>query len=221
MKSEKNAAKLKGYIDKYKLNEIFVPEVEAGASLFHYEKGEMVMRSGEPVNHFTILAVGKLRVISLSETGKMISIALEEPPSLFGDIEILLKRDTLHNVVAETAVTLIGIPMALTEQYLENNVAFYKLACSSTIEKLFRSSTSYSFTLLYPAKNRLARYLLDQGSGELLYHKSKLAEHFGITPRHLGRLLAEMEKENMLKRVGRGSLQVVNPEKLKKLAVYQ
>lgn len=221
MRSERDAVKLKAYIDKYKLKDIFVPEVEKGASLFHYEKGEMVMRSGEPVNHFTILAAGKLRVFSVSEAGKMISIAVEDPPSLFGDIEILLKRDTLHNVVAETAVTLIAIPMTLTEQYLENNVAFYKLACSSTIEKLFRSSTSYSFTLLYPAKNRLARYFLDQGNGELLYHKNKLAEHFGITPRHLGRLLGEMEKEGMVLRTGRGRLQVMDAAELKKLAVYQ
>lgn len=220
MRIEKNDAVLRRYISQYELTDVFTPELMKSACLLCYKAGERVMRQDEQYEYVAIIADGLLRVCSVSPSGKAISLAIEKPPSLFGDIEFLLKRSTLHDVVAETDTILIAIPIKAAERHLEQNLAFYKLALSCTIDKLHRSSQEYTRTLLYPTKNRFARYLVQADTFRLSYNKNKLAEHFGVTPRHMGRILSELEAEGIIKREQRGVLEIINEKELQKLAAY-
>lgn len=221
MKVESNPQKLRSYAASAGISDLLLSEIKDQIRLVSYKVGETVMRAGEPAQDFSILVEGKLRVYSLSENGKSITIELVEPYSLFGDIEYLHGCDCLHNVVAETRATLISFQMNDVRAYLESNVLFYRMICKNLVNKLYVSSKNYSRTLLYPVRNRFAYYALEQmqPDGSFYYKNKDLAQHLGITTRHMSRIVTELANEGMLRRDGYDRLILIDLQKLKNLAI--
>ena len=120
------------------------PEVLRNTRIAVYEAEETVMSSGDPVTSVSVLLRGTMRLYSVSENGKLVTVAIAKPPQMFGDIEFLPGHDTLHSVVTETRAELLCFSLGDVRNYLSENVAFYRKICNNLIEKLYNTSYNYS-----------------------------------------------------------------------------
>ncbi len=211
-----DADRLRSYAAQYDMEEILTAEVRANARLVCHAQGEMIMETGDDISQILFLVEGTLRVYSLSENGKLGIVALARPPQMLGDIEYIRGVGALHSVRAETDATLIGIPIADVQKYLSSNISFYRMICNNLVEKLYQTSGEYSRALLYPAKNRFARYLLDRMDEDNLvrFSSGEAAQNLGITARHMSRLISALEREQILCRQKPKTLRILRPESL-------
>lgn len=216
MKKTDALSELRRRAEQIGIGELLTPEVEAGTRVVTYKAGQTVMVAGDEIRQVLILVEGILQVYSISEKGKLGIVAHSIPPQMLGDIEYMQGLNALHNVQAETDVVFISFPIDIVRRYLSLNIAFYRLICNNLIEKLYSTSEAYSRSLLYPAQNRFARYVLERMNGErLVYFKSgEAAEFLGITPRHMSRIITIMEKDGILCRERAKMLRVLDPERL-------
>ncbi len=191
---------------------LLTPEVLRNTRIISYDPGETVMSSGEAVTSVSVLLRGSLRIYSISENGKLATVAVANPPQMFGDIEFLKGYETLHYVVAETRAATLSFSLSDVRAYLSEQVAFYRLICNNLIEKLYSTSSNYSKVLLYNTRKLLARQLLQHcdSEGVVLCKSKDLAEHLGVTPRHISRLITELERQGAISRVCGRRLQVTD-----------
>lgn len=215
---ELDGAGLEGYIAHIGAEGFFTPELTQRARLLEYEPGEQIMTEGGEVRSLMILVSGTARISSLSPEGKLAVIAEARPPHLLGDIEYLQNRPVLHDVYAKGAVRLISVPVCALGGEMES-LNFYRLVCSSLMRKLYNTSSAYSRALLYPAKNRLAAYLLENSADGKVYMRGRaVAGLLGITPRHLSRLLGDFRRSGVLKPCGAKTYELCDVDRLTALA---
>ena len=172
------------------------------------------MAAGEEVRSLLILVSGAASISSLSPEGKFAVIAEAQPPHLLGDIEYLQNRPVLHDVHAKGPAALISVPAGALNGDMES-LNFYRLVCRNLMRKLYNTSSAYSRALLYPAKNRLAAYLLENAVDGRVY---AVAGILGITPRHLSRLLSSFRVAGILQPCGAKTYELRNIERLKVFA---
>ncbi|WP_432664396.1 cyclic nucleotide-binding domain-containing protein [Wukongibacter baidiensis] len=213
---------LKKYIDKYSLSNIFDDHSIEEIELHRYEADEMILIENSERNYFYILVEGRARVSPSSEEGKFVLLDYLQPIDILGDIEYIFNDKYYHNVKALVKTTLIAIPIKTLESYLSNNIYFYKFICERMACKIRSTSIKYSRALLYPLKSRLAKYfydLADGTNGAIKVKFKQTAEYFGISPRHLRRIVVELEETGIIKR-SNGKIIVLDSERLKDEASY-
>lgn len=216
MGGEQERSLLRQYAAKIGAEELLTPEVEVRARMVTCEAGQTVMEIGEEIHRLQILVEGYLTVYSISEAGKLCIVGHIGPPQMLGDIEYMQGVSSLHSVRAETHAVLLSFPIEDVHQYLSRNIAFYRLMCNNLIDKLYSTSSAYAKNLLYPAKNRFARYLLERvdETGAIHFSAKAASEYLGITARHMSRLITEMEQEGLLCRKKARILQILDREGL-------
>ena len=192
------------------------PEVLRNTRIAVYEAGEAVRSSGDPVTSVSVLFRGTMRIYSVSENGKLVTVAIAKPPQMFGDIEFLQGRDTLHSVVAETRAELLCFALSDVQHYLSENVVFYRMICNNLIEKLYNTSYNYSKVLQYDTRTLRAQRILQNcdENGMVCCKSKELAEYLGVTPRHISRLITELEQEGALSREDGRRLRVADRQQL-------
>lgn len=160
------------------------PEVLRNTRIAVYEAEETVMSSGDPVTSVSVLLRGTMRIYSVSENGKLVTVAIAKPPQMFGDIEFLQGHDTLHSVVTETRAELLCFSLGDVRNYLSENVAFYRMICNNLIEKLYNTSYNYSKMLQYDTRTLLAQRILQNcdENGTVCCKNKELAEYLGLHP---------------------------------------
>lgn len=206
MKVIKNDVLLKSYIKKWRLENALNSKIEY-LQLHEFKEGEMVFFSGDELNYIYIIVSGKLRIFPISSTGKEILLCLGEPLDIMGDIEYITKEKINNNVMALKDTMLIGIPKRNMAKVLDKNEEMYRFMLDTMARKLKFSGKRYYTYLLSPLKNRLAQYLYeisDKGKiNKLKVNYKNIAEFLGVSPRHLRRVLEELEEENLISREGK------------------
>ena len=217
MVTDKSPERIRQVAAELGAESLLLPEVLRNTRIVSYEEGETMMTSGDPVEEVSVLFRGAMRVYSVSESGKLVTVAVARPPEMFGDIEFLQGRDTLHSVVAETQSEVLCFALRDVRTYLAENVVFYRMICNNLIEKLYNTSSNYSRVLQYPTKTLLAQYLLRsrEADGIVSCKSRELAEYLGVAPRHISRLITELVEEGAVARESGRRLRVTDPERLR------
>jgi DNA-binding IscR family transcriptional regulator len=74
--------------------------------------------------------------------------------------------------------------------------------------------------MLYPLKSRIVKYLCDltriEKSNCLRLNMTQTAEYFGVTPRHLRRIMAELEEKKLICR-SPSRIEIIDIKALEKL----
>ena len=93
---------------------------------------------------------------------------------------------------------------------------FYRLICNNLIEKLYNTSYNYSKILQYDTRTLLAQRILQNcdENGMVCCKSKELAEYLGVTPRHISRLITELEQAGTLTRENGRRLRVVDRQRL-------
>lgn len=225
MEAIKSEVKIESYINKYLLNEFINHSYIKYVQLHIFKPQELIVVEEEYPEYLYILLEGEARVSPSSEDGRLALLDYIKPMDLLGDIEYFFSESNYHSVVALTECIFLAIPQESVRIYFKDNLEFYKFLCKNMAQKVRSTSIRYSRALLYPIKNRLAKYIYDlaifRNTPEAVTIKfSQTAEYLGISPRHFRRILSEFEEEGILMREGT-KIHIHDPEKLRSYVTYK
>lgn len=181
-----------------------------------FDKGEELCTLGEEMGSMLILLEGQVAIRSLSRSGKPALLDVAAAPALVGDIELFTGAVACQSVVAKTAAVCLQLPMVPCRSWLLEHPPFLAYLCATMAEKLREVSIQHSGEMLYPLQIRLASYLFHRSQKEgrrLSLRQNDVAAYFGVTARHLRRVLTEFEEKGYLRREGR-SVYILQEERL-------
>lgn len=189
------------------LGEIFESSVSDFCRLFAYDAGEQICREGEEIHHLLFLVEGKAKPFGMLANGRAYMFRIEEPLSVYGDLEVLEDRQYRDNVEAVTACLCLAVPMAYIRRYCLDSPVFLKYIISTLAERLRMISRNSTESLLMPLRNKLAVYLLNESAdGMTVTVRStylELAESLGTTYRHLSRVMKDMTERGLIEKKGK------------------
>lgn len=224
MKIIDNKKQIQKYITQCNLESIITNDYLQYVSLHVFAPQEMIMREDDISKYFYIILEGQSRVAPSSTTGKIALLDYLKQTDMLGDIEYFYNEPNYHSVIALTKCVLLAIDYKHLNKHFKDNLAFYRYVSHSLAGKIRNSSIRHSRTLLYPVKNRLAKYIYDLSEYEktnlITIQFNRTAEYLGITPRHFRRILAEFEGENILKRHSR-EIEIIDKDALHKYSTYK
>ena len=74
---------------------------------FHYKKGEMILRAGEPLSSVFYIKKGYVRVFSLSKIGEELTLIIFRPGDFFPTMSIIVKPLNTYFIEAMTPPVVI------------------------------------------------------------------------------------------------------------------
>lgn len=195
----------------------------ARCSLVEFSDGKQVLAAGKRLESVLVITKGAAQICSLSAEGRLVTVAEAEPPQLLGDIEYFSDEASLHSADARGRLQAVSIPLSVLERTCQGSLAFYRPICANLVKKVRRTSYEHSRALLYPARVRLARWLIGHagGSGVAIVKGVDVADELGVTPRHLSRLIGELVREGVLERIAPRHYAIRRPALLEELAYSQ
>lgn len=227
MKKLNDIKKMKKYILKYKINEIFTEDMTEYMNLFFFRKNEHICKESVDMRYLFFFVEGKVKVYITLPNGKSLLLCFYENFKVFGDVEMIDLREASSNIQVVEDSYCIGISLKDVKAHLLNDPKFLRFACTSLGEKLGACSKNSSINLLYPLKNRLARYILvtDEevtNNGERIIkfdgNLTEVSELLGTSYRHLLRTLKDFCDYGAIKKK-ENYFEVIDEKILKKLAL--
>ena len=171
-----------------------------GASVAAYVKGEVILSENMPLTHLLFVVAGKAKVCLSSDDGDDLILCYYVSEGILGDVELMTQSpDANSTVIAITDVRCIAVPLAGNAAALRENLSFLQYISVELAKKLQRSARSYMNDAMYPARERLGLYLLQNAQeGVFSERLTNTAAAIGISYRHLMRLLHELCEEGTL-----------------------
>jgi CRP-like cAMP-binding protein len=76
------------YVSRYELDKLLSPELVSALRPRRYERGEFLMRSGEPVEGLFFFVEGQAKVYHQMENGSSLLVRFYRPFEILGDVEL-------------------------------------------------------------------------------------------------------------------------------------
>lgn len=222
MKKRINTKQIKKYIEKYSLTGVIRDEFISEIEIHEYKKGEMIYQMKDELKYLYFLVEGKVLIHLQTEDGKEMHLDFGEPLDLMGDLEFINSSGIYSNVEAIKDTLLLAMPRDIVDENAKDNSKFYEMISKFLGKKLILTSKKYTQMILYPLKNRIASYIYDLSAGDDLiegFRQMEVALSYGISDRHLRRVLNELEDEMMIEK-NRDKIKILDRKRLKKLYLY-
>ena len=198
-----------------------------GCRLRRFERGEMVLRIGEPCDSFHVVVVGQVKLFVISPSGQEKVIELISPGASFAEALMFLEKPALVNAetLADSLLLTVRRDAVLAELEHDNRFALRMLAgLSRRLHGLVHDVQAYT---LQSGVQRVVGYLLrDQGVEEgtagdgrtvsLPVSKATVASRLSLTPEYFSRVLRELETAGLIE-VDKRDIRILDG---KQLAAY-
>lgn len=203
-----------GLLEKYGLT-----GVVSGPELFHFRKGEHLVREGVRLDHLLYVVEGRVKVTTSATTGKTLLICFYVPGNVLGNIEALqADRTATANAQAATDTTCIAVPIEPNREYFRGSLPFLNHLCLELATTFARSSKNNALNILYPLQTRLCSYIsMTQENGIFHENLTEVSELLGASYRHLLRTIEKLCAEGILTKGAQGYT-VSDPHELDRLA---
>lgn len=211
---------LERYIGRYELSRIFSPDLLASLRLRRYAPGQVIIRSGDPVDEALFFVEGRAKAYSTLDNGQRVLASFYLPFDVFGEAELFsCERYALTiEAMAESACLCLSATALINAA--QRNYRLLAYLCGRLGAKLTDRFAAESINLRYPVERRLASYLLaagDDGGIIAADDLGDLADYIGCSYRQLSRVVREFRARGILSG-GRGRLSVVDRAALEPLA---
>jgi CRP/FNR family transcriptional regulator, cyclic AMP receptor protein len=193
------------------------------------EAGEQLFSRGDPPCGMYAVVVGCIRVVGLTEDGKEILLALLEPPSWIGEIGVIDGDVRTHDVVAQTASTLLQVPQQELESLLAARPQYWRDVAMLLTGRLRMSFSVLEDGVSLPLEMRLARRLLltidahgelhDQTFRVVNLRQEQLATMLGTSRQTLNTVLRDYVSQGLI-RVSYGQIEVIDVDGLRRAAAW-
>ncbi len=179
-------------------------ELAQHAQRVSLEIGEILLMEGERSQTAYVVESGWLKSSKSSLNGR------EHVLQFIGAGETINETNVLADTTNATSITALepSVLYAIRRDVILSVLNRYPQLAQIIIQKL-ADTVQFLFTViedisLRSIEARLARYLLDQASGDILYRpkwatQAELANHLGTVPNVLHRTLRNLEQEGLIK----------------------
>jgi CRP-like cAMP-binding protein len=212
----------KFYTNKYGILSYFAKDLYDDIELLKFNKGDIVINTNEVMEYFYFLVKGSVKVYTVNEMGKALSLTFCEAGEILGDLEIATGDKTTCNVEVLEDCIFVVVKLETLKTVYENDTEFYKYIAKNLAVKLLRNTYQSRLNQLHSLETRLSEYLITISKDEdkTTFKLNKfvdLAELFGTSYRHLLRTFTNLEKKGIIIRK-RNVVTIIDMTKLKALA---
>lgn len=191
---------IKKFIDMYNLNEILIKDIQEKILIKHYRKGEYILEAHKGSNSIYFIVQGTVEVSCILDNGNQVCLNVLKPLEIFGDIEYINKEEVLFDVIAKSDVVVILLPFQIANEYLINNINFWKFLALEGNKKLLNTNRAIFYKSTLKAKDIFSKYIEDNG-GEITFKSlDELSSRLNISYRNLTRIIAQYVKSNTIEK---------------------
>lgn len=164
-----------------------------------------------------------MKVNHINANGNSMLCSFNSPYSIIGDLEFITQSPIINNVIAYEDCICATISLSKYHEILMNDVFFMK-AIAKILPASSKSTQNQSISLNYPVENRLAAYFVVSHKNSIVQDNFVVvAELIGCSYRQLQRVLQLFLDKKYIKKIKRGTYQIINLNALNLLGedVYQ
>jgi len=206
-----------------KLNPAEQQALSASVEWKKYSTGQNVHSASHECVGVLLIKSGELRTYIMSEDGREITLFRVSA----GEVCILsascilqsISFDVFVDAVSDTEVLIIGA--SCFAKLMEQNVHAENFSLKAAAELFSEVMWTMEQILFMSFDKRLAIFLLDEtsrtGSGTFALTHEQIAKYMGSAREVVSRMLKYFEKEGLV-RLSRGTVEVINKEKLRTMA---
>ncbi len=189
---------VEGFITKFGLERILPKDIRGKLILKHYNRGEYILESHKSSSNIYFVVDGTVEVSYILDNGNQICLNILKPLEIFGDIEYINREEVLFDVIAKTEVLVILLPFQVANEYLINNIDFWKFLAIEGNKKLLKTNRSIFYKSTLKAKDIFLKYIEDN-SGVITFNSlDELSSRLNISYRNLTRIISFFVKEKKI-----------------------
>lgn len=187
-----------------------------------YSKGEILHSADSECLGLVLIIKGGLRVYILSEDGREVTLyRLAEGDSCVLSASCILNNITFDVVIdAETETEVLVLNVGTYSILNSKNIYVENFSYKNTVDRFSDVMWAIEQILFMTFDKRLATFLIDEAaktkSTEINLTHEQIAKYLGSAREVVSRMLKNFESQGIL-RLSRGSIQILDKEKLKEL----
>lgn len=189
-----------------------------------YERGDFLMREGEPSGHVALVRRGRVKVVKLTEDGHEVVITIKGPGELLGEISALDGDPRTADVVAVETVDASLIATSDLDQFLADHHRVAHVMLRMIVGRL-RDADRRRVEFGQDVSNRVARQIvelyIDQQGGDdpsrLPLTHDELAGMVGASRETVSRALSRLRARGLIA-TERRSIRVLDVDGLRQRA---
>jgi CRP-like cAMP-binding protein len=178
------------------------------------EKGECLLRQGDPPPGLFLLRSGLGRVYTSSANGREILHAFVGPGEVIGEIEYFAGGPLSCTVEAARSTEAWFLSSSAVDALLANEPRLAIALATTMARRYHRDVARSSERVAYPVADNVLRICLarmrDHGDSRIELPKHDLAEYLGTSGRHLNRVLKSLAARGAIE-LGPGQIRRVDP----------
>ena len=187
-----------------------------------YSAGEVVVLEGEALPGLLYLQSGWIKVVKVSPAGREQVLRFLEPGETFNEVGVFADQPNPATAIALEQAGVWLIRSETVMRLLRENPAFSQFVIKKMAGRLLHLVTLVTDLSLRPITGRLARLLLQEATGDLLYRprwytQAELASRLGTVPDVVQRELARLQKAQLIE-VNRRKIIIRDEAALRQLA---
>jgi len=99
------------YVSKFDMDRFLNPKLLGQLRLFRYDMDETVIFEQSEIRYLYFLVEGRVCCAHFNSSGTLVVVALTDPLTALGDVEILNENLSSTDVVTTESTVLLGLPM--------------------------------------------------------------------------------------------------------------
>ncbi|HEY6960052.1 MAG TPA: Crp/Fnr family transcriptional regulator, partial [Candidatus Limnocylindria bacterium] len=173
----------------------------------------------DPGGHVFLIASGTVKISVQEEDGQEVVVALARGGDVFGELALFDDGPRSATVTALTETVAYALAKSDFTAIVERNPAAMRQLLATLARRIRRSTGHIEDLVFLDLPGRVAKFLVDQNelsgsTGIVRLTQEDVAAFVGATRVATNRVLVELERRGFV-RLGRGHIDIVDPEKLK------
>lgn len=198
-----------------------------------FQGGQRLFSRGDCADGLYCVLGGSVQIVGASRHGaedKHVLLTLIDAPDWFGEICLFDRQPRTHDALADGPVTVFHVRQSLLDKLIADNPLYWREFGLLLTQKVRLIFGAIEDAALLPTPMRLARRLLQMAEGygirsdsstvsarTLHVSQDKLSAMLSISRQTVNQMLNDLENEGLL-RLGRGNIEILSLEGLKKKA---
>lgn len=167
--------------------------------LKEFSKSDYLCHQDEELTTISYVLTGRIKIVKKLANGKDYILDIKNPPTIIGEIELLTNQTASSSVIAETKGLMLSLSLNQQKEVLLSDPSFLLRLARGLANALHEQNTKTSTNLSYTLKERLASYILTlEEDKPFTLPLATLADSFGVSYRHLLRVLKELITDGAL-----------------------
>ena len=202
MKKINDPEKLKKLIRANKIDGFF-QDADLPFVLYSFERGEFLNNELDPLDHFSFVVSGTIRILNIRDDGSSYQLASGSGFSVLGDLEFGSGSLSPYLVEIVRKTYCVSLPLKKCRRKLENDPVFLRMILQSLSQKL--EAVTAAAAMPKTLSERLLHYMRNECEDRTLQAVEKSATRLSCSKRQLLRILKQMCEEGRIRKTGKGT----------------